>query len=170
MTATVRASGSLTLNSVVTVSGQTRPGLLVSVGVDLTTTTTVSHTVVVYVSATRTARTKDRGARPRAGASSAKTVACRARSKGCVARSVTRLVTRATLLYRTATRVRADRKGHFAARVRLGYRARRAVRATLTVPLARGRFARSTPVRVMPPPPPSLPPHPSKSKARRARR
>jgi len=174
MTATVRASGSLTLNSMVTVSGQTRPGLLVSVGVDLTTTTTVSHTVVVYVPATRTARTKDRGARPRAGASSAKTVACRARSKGCVARSVTRLVTRATLLYRTATRVRADRKGHFAARVRLGYRARRAVRATLTVtatvPLARGRFARSTPVRVTPPPPPSLPPHPSKSKARRARR
>lgn len=140
--------GAVTWNSVVTVSGQTQPGVAVSITADLTTTTTISRTIVVYVPAA----VKGAGSRPRTSAPPTRTMVCRKGLRGCVARSVTRPMTRTTLLYHAATQARADRRGRFAARITLKYRAYRVVRATLTVTAAtpRGRFTQSASITVVP--------------------
>jgi len=150
-------TGGVTLNSVVTVNGRTRPATTVAISASLTTTSTLSQRAVIYVFATANARrtSSKKGVKPAA------TRTCRKGMSGCVARVVMRRVVRTTLLYRTrtATRARAGRVGRFSARVRLDYRPRQAARVMLTVTLItvtpRGRFARAMLVKVTPPRPQS---------------
>jgi len=154
VTANVRApNGGVTLHSVITVDGRTRPGVTVSISASLTTTSTISQRAVIYAPATTSAprSSSKKGVKPAART-------CRKDAPGCVARVVTRRIVRATLLYqtRTATRARADRGGRFSVRVRLDYRPRMTARVTLTVTLTtvapRGQFVRAILVKVTPPP------------------
>jgi subtilase family serine protease len=154
VSANVRApNGGVTLNSVVTVDGRTRPGVTVAISASLITTSTISQRAVIYAPTTASAprSSSKKGVKPAART-------CRKDVPGCVARVVTRRVVRTTLLYqtRTATRARADRGGRFSARVRLDYRPRTTARVMLTVTLItaapRGRFVRALLVKVAPPP------------------
>jgi len=129
LAATVSVSGTVTRDSVVTVSGRARPGASLSITTSLTTTTTIAQKIVVYVAAA--------GARgPRPASRTAKAAPCRKGARGCVARTVVRRVARTTLLYRTSTSARVDRQGRFSARIQLRYGPRATVRATLTLTVA----------------------------------
>jgi len=141
--ATVVVSGTVTRGSMVTVSGRAQPGVSLSITTSLTTTTTVSQKVLVYVSV---AAAKG----PRLAARTAKAAPCRKGMRGCVAQTVVRHVARTTLLYRTSTRARADRQGHFKARVQLRFGPRVTVHVTLTLTVAAsyGHVTHSTRVTV----------------------
>jgi len=154
VTANVRApNGGVTLHSVVTVDGRTRPGVTVAISASLTTASTISQRAVIYAPATTSA---PRSSSKKSVKPAART--CRKGAPGCVARMTTRRVVRTILLYQTwtATRARADRAGRFSARVRLDYRPRTTARVTLTVTLIttapRGQFIRAILVKVAPPP------------------
>ena len=154
VTANVRApNGGVTLHSMVTVDGRTRPGVTVAISASLTTTSTIFQRAVIYAPATVSA---PRSSSKKIVKPAART--CRKGVPGCVARVVTRRIVRATLFYqtRTVTRARADRGGRFSARVRLDYRPRMTARVTLTVTLTtvapRGQFVRAILVKVTPPP------------------
>ena len=146
-------NGGVTLNSVITVDGRTRPGITVAISASLTTTSTVSQRAVIYAPTTVSA---PRSSSKKIVKPAART--CRKGAPGCVARVVMRRVVRVTLLYqtRTATRARADHAGRFSARVRLDYRPRTTARVMLTVTLTtiapRGQFVRAMLVKVAPPP------------------
>ncbi len=142
-------SRSVTDGSAVTVSGRVRPNATVDIAADVSTTTFVNQKAVIYV---RPSAAK-KGAHPHMPPNVQKQPACRKGMKGCVARTVTRRVAHTTRLYHAAMRVRADRKGHFRATVRLHYRAKKAMRVTLMVMVRtpQGQTSRWMGIKVMPP-------------------
>lgn len=141
--------GNLTENSVIFVDGQARPNNTVDISADLSTTTVVNQKVVIYVRPGMTGT----GMQPHTVLEAKRLPACRKGMRGCVAKTVTRRVTRTTVLYHATARVHADRTGRFSATLRLRYHARKAMRAMLTVTArtARGSTKRQTPVTVAPP-------------------
>lgn len=141
--------GTVTENSVISVSGQARPNNTVDIGADLTTTTMVNQKIVIYVRLGATGS----GVQPHTDPMAKRLPACRKGMRGCVARTVTRRITHMARLYRVAARVHADRTGHFNATLRLHYWVHKAMQAMLivTARTSQGWASRRMPVRVVPP-------------------
>lgn len=142
--------GTVRENSMVTVSGRARPYNTVDVAADLSTTAFVNQKMVTYI---RPGTTGSK-TRPHTLPDAKRQPACHKGVRGCVARTVTRRVTRTTRLYHTAARTRADRAGRFKATMRLHYRARKTLQATLTVTArtSGGQSSRRVGVKIAPPP------------------